>query len=224
MMKKDNTTYYQPPQVSIISPKIFVGAGLFTLAVFLLLPFSDFIMRTKKSYLLREAKTVVVTKTAPKPPPMTKERKKKMLNPRLTSAARKLPPLQIAADLALNVEPGFGDFSLAFNLNPTLGEEGLIFELDEVDTPPQILVQMHPLYPMAAKLKGIEGMVVLFFTVQADGAVDSVEVSSATPEYIFNEAAKSAVRRWRFKPGVKNGEPVATRVSVPLRFELEKRR
>ena len=201
-----------------------VVAGLFTLAIFLLLPFSDYLMRSKKSYLLRDTRTVEMTKPAPEPPPIYRKRKQTTAKPRLTSAGSKLPPLKIAAGLALEINPGFGDFSLAFSLNPTLGEEGLIFQLNEVDTPPQPMVQMQPLYPMMAKSKGIEGVVVLLITVQADGTVDSVEVSSATPEYIFNEAAKNAVKRWRFKPGIKNGDPVATRVSAPLRFQLEKRR
>jgi periplasmic protein TonB len=224
-MKINNNTYYQPPAAPILSAKVFVAAGLFTLAIFLLLPFSDFLMRSRKRYLLRDANTVAVTKPAPQPPPIYRTRKRKSRTmPQLTSAERKLPPRRIAAGLALEITPGFGDFSLAFNLNPTSGEEGLIFQLNEVDTPPQPLVQMHPLYPMAAKAKGIEGVVVLLFTVQVDGTVDSVEVSSSTPEYIFDAAAKNAVGRWHFKPGIKNGEPVATRVSVPLRFELEKRR
>ena len=223
-MKKNNYTCYQPPAASIFSARVSVVAGLFTLAIFLLLPFSDYLMRSGKSYLLRDISTAKVTKTAPEPPPIYRTRKNKTVTPRLNSAARKLPPLQIAAGLALEVNPGYGDFSLAFNLSPTSGEEGLIFQLNEVDTPPQPIVQTQPLYPMTAKSKGIEGVVMLLFTVQVDGTVESVEVSSAKPEYIFDEAAKNAVRRWRFKPGIKNGDPVATRVSVPLRFELEKRR
>lgn len=223
-MKNTNTTYYQPPNASIVSPKIFVVAGLFTLAIFLLLPFSDYLMRPQNSYLLRDATTIEVLKPAPEPPLMQEKREKRISKPRLSSTARTVAPMQITAGLALDIDPGFGDFSLSFNLNPNLGEERLIFELNEVDTSPQPLVQMQPFYPMAAKSKGIEGLVVLLFTVRIDGTIDSLEVSSAKPKGVFEDAAKNAVRRWRFKPGIKNGEPVATRVSVPLRFELERRK
>lgn len=223
-MNKYTGHYYQPERFPLFSFRVFLLAGFLTLCIFLLLPFSELLVRTDHKYLIRDIKTIEVAKSAPVPPRIREIKKSKATKPRLTTVARELPPLEIAAGLALEVDPGFGDFSLAFNLTPVLEEGSLVFELDEVDTPPQPLVQIPPIYPISAKLAGVEGTVLLHFTVQIDGTVDSVEVISARPEHVFDEAAKSAVSKWRFKPGIKNGKPVATRVSIPLRFELEKRR
>ena len=53
---------------------------------------------------------------------------------------------------------------------------------------------------------------------EIDGEVKDVKVVRSIPE--LDEAAMAAVRRWRFKPGTKNGVPVATWVAIPVRFSI----
>ncbi|MFL6578651.1 MAG: energy transducer TonB, partial [Povalibacter sp.] len=66
--------------------------------------------------------------------------------------------------------------------------------------------------------KGIEGWVELAFTVSLSGSVDDIEVRNSSPAEVFDEAAKRAVRQWRFEPVVRNGQIVQQRAMVRLRF------
>jgi len=54
--------------------------------------------------------------------------------------------------------------------------------------------------------------------VNADGTVGSATVVSS-PNPILNDAAVRALRKWRFSPGVKNGQSVAVRIFVELSIE-----
>lgn len=77
---------------------------------------------------------------------------------------------------------------------------------------------VSPVYPDSARKRGIEGWVELAFTVQTNGTVDEVEVRNASPADVFDDAAIRAVRQWRFEPVVRNGERVAQRAMVRLKF------
>ena len=77
---------------------------------------------------------------------------------------------------------------------------------------------VNPVYPEAARKRGVEGWVELAFTVQPNGSVDDVEVRNASPAEIFDEAAVRAIRQWRFEPVTRNGEKVSQRALVRLRF------
>jgi TonB family protein len=55
------------------------------------------------------------------------------------------------------------------------------------------------------------------FVLSESGRVEDLRIeSSSRPE--FEPPALEAVRRWRFKPGEKNGEPVRTYMRLPIRF------
>ena len=50
------------------------------------------------------------------------------------------------------------------------------------------------------------------------GSVEDVEVRNSSPVDVFDDAAKRAVRQWRFEPVVRNGQIVQQRAMVRLRF------
>ncbi len=77
---------------------------------------------------------------------------------------------------------------------------------------------VQPVYPESARKRGIEGWVELAFTVMPNGSVDDVEVRNASPADVFDDAAVRAIRGWRFEPVERNGERVAQRAMVRLRF------
>ena len=201
-----------------------------TLALFLLLPFSEMVSTGEESRSDLSVRRVDTTTLFQPPPPpkqsplrQPKPAKSKLSKPKLTQTPRQLAPLQMA--LGLDLGDAGGDFSLDWSptpeSQPQLNAEDMVFELSEVDQPPRPLVKVPPFYPLSARAKGIEGKVELVFVVQADGAVSDVEVTDAFSGRIFVEAALRAVKQWRFKPGTKDGEPVATRVRLPLCFKLE---
>lgn len=97
-----------------------------------------------------------------------------------------------------------------------------VFGLDEVDQAPSVLRSVQPEYPYSAKRKGQTGVVEVKALVGADGNVQSVSVVKADPKGVFEDAVLVAVRKWKFKPGVKDGQNVPTWVVFPVRFELNK--
>lgn len=96
------------------------------------------------------------------------------------------------------------------------------FSLSEVDAHPRVVHKVPPSYPFRAKRRGVEGTVEVRFLVDKKGRVSQVSLIQAEPEGVFEESALKAVRKWRFEPGKKDGQPVATWVQVPIRFELSK--
>jgi len=80
----------------------------------------------------------------------------------------------------------------------------------------------EPTYPAEARRDGTEGWVRLQFTVTERGQVRDIVIVGAEPSGVFEGAAAEALQRWRFRPPVApDGQPVALRSSVVLRFELE---
>lgn len=77
---------------------------------------------------------------------------------------------------------------------------------------------INPVYPESARKRGVEGWVELAFTVTPKGNVEDVEVRNASPAEVFDDAATRAVRQWRFEPVERNGEKVAQRAMVRLKF------
>jgi len=79
-----------------------------------------------------------------------------------------------------------------------------------------------PPYPLLARRLGKEGVVVLEVLVAADGHAAEVRVVRSSGYVPLDESALTTVRdRWRFVPARRGGEPVESRVTVPIRFRLE---
>lgn len=83
------------------------------------------------------------------------------------------------------------------------------------------IVRVAPIYPSRALSRGIEGYVDLEFTVTTAGTVkDPVVIYSSSS--LFNRAAMRAVLKFKYKPRVVDGQPVAVPgVKTRIRFELE---
>jgi protein TonB len=86
-------------------------------------------------------------------------------------------------------------------------------------------VRVDPDYPPRARQQGIEGWVVVEFTISPAGTVKDPRVLEAQPPSVFEQAALNAIRRWRYNPRVENGVAVAREgAQVRLRFELPRGR
>lgn len=68
------------------------------------------------------------------------------------------------------------------------------------------IVKVAPVYPRRAQTRGIEGWVLLKFTVTETGSVINPQVVDAEPAGIFDKAAMRAVERFKYKPRVINGQ------------------
>jgi periplasmic protein TonB len=98
----------------------------------------------------------------------------------------------------------------------TLGRDGFFSDGEYMP-----IVQVAPQYPRRAAERGLEGFVLLEFTVTRQGTVrDPVVVESTSS--IFDRAAIDAVMRFRYRPRVIDGEPVEVPgVRFRITFELE---
>lgn len=70
------------------------------------------------------------------------------------------------------------------------------------------IVKVQPVYPRRALSRGIEGYVIVEFTVTKTGAVRDPLVIEADPQNVFNKAATKAALKFKYKPRVIDGEPV----------------
>jgi iron complex outermembrane recepter protein len=85
--------------------------------------------------------------------------------------------------------------------------------------PPRVLAETPAEYPPSELAAKHEATVILLVTLGRDGAVTDVEIAESAGQ-AFDDAAVFAVKRWRFSPAVRAGEPVASRIRVPVRFDL----
>jgi TonB family protein len=84
---------------------------------------------------------------------------------------------------------------------------------------PEIIRRATPRYPPAARRAGAEGTVVLRAIVRQDGRVDEVEILRDLP-FGLGEAARDAVRDWRFSPATYQGQPIDVYYTVTVHFRM----
>jgi len=70
------------------------------------------------------------------------------------------------------------------------------------------VVKVQPIYPRRALTRGIEGYVIVEFTVTAQGSTTDVRVVESKPPGIFDRAAVRAAARFKYKPRVVDGQPL----------------
>ena len=85
---------------------------------------------------------------------------------------------------------------------------------------PNYKINPKPRYPMLARRKGYEGTILLRVFVVESGGVGEVELEKSSGYEILDESALKAVKEWVFIPGKKNGEPISSWVTVPIKFQL----
>jgi TonB family protein len=78
-----------------------------------------------------------------------------------------------------------------------------------------------PEFPFAARQRAMSGWVDVQFTVETDGSVGDVAVVTAEPAGVFDQPATEAVRKWRYRPILRDGQPINQRARVRVRFALQ---
>ncbi len=78
--------------------------------------------------------------------------------------------------------------------------------------------KVTPQYPPAAKQQRVQGTVVLKAVIGKDGRVENIQPEQGSPLLIA--AAVNAVKQWRYKPYVLNGNPVNVETTVTVNFRM----
>lgn len=78
-----------------------------------------------------------------------------------------------------------------------------------------------PRYPVESRRKREQGTVVLAVTLGLDGSVAAVAIARTSGFGRLDKAALDAVRRWRWSPTVRGGEPIPVTGTVDIPFVLQ---
>ena len=79
-----------------------------------------------------------------------------------------------------------------------------------------------PVYPREAMLDGIEGTVLLKVLVDVDGKPLSVEIERSSGNRRLDDAARRQVlRKWMFRPAIRDGQAIQVYGMVPVSFSLQ---
>jgi TonB family protein len=115
-----------------------------------------------------------------------------------------------------NLTSSTGSWSIRFaELNATgHGESDL--------SAPEAIKKVDPAYPQDLVHDRVEGTVVLYAVIRADGSVGDVRVLEGFDERL-NENARKALAQWRFRPGTKEGTPVDVEAVVRVPFKVPRK-
>ena len=86
--------------------------------------------------------------------------------------------------------------------------------------PADVISRPQPIYPNAARLAHIEGTVVLSAVISRNGGIQHLQVLSGNA--LLVQAAVDAVRQWRFRPYILNGEPIEVETQITVNFTLSR--
>ncbi|HLV86156.1 MAG TPA: TonB family protein [Candidatus Sulfotelmatobacter sp.] len=81
-----------------------------------------------------------------------------------------------------------------------------------------LVKRVQPQYPPLARTAHVQGTVLLKARIDKDGNVESVELIRGHP--LLVAAAIDAVKKWRYKPFLKNGKPISVETEIEVNFRL----
>ena len=201
---------------------IVTGAAGFTLVFFFVLPFIQAISEMPMADMnVFEADTVdlppppTVEEPAPEEEPEPEEEPPELIedNQQLLT----LDQLDIALGGGLSDGWMAGDFAVKIDsIQKTKKEMDELFNLADLDQDPRVIYQPNPVMNAKARQK-TPGTVYVIFIVNKKGRVEKPKVQSSS-DPVFDKLALKAVKQWKFEPGKRKGQPVRTRMRVPVVF------
>jgi periplasmic protein TonB len=184
--------------------------------------------------------TLLIAPPPPPPPPPPPQPVKVVVKPvaRLIQSGKLMQPRAIPkevavfkeADLPPDVINNAGNTGGVFGGIPGQGMVSAVAPPPPKPTAPQrvkqggnvtaasILQQTRPLYPALARQARIQGNVVLHAIIDKDGKVAQLEVISGHP--LLVQSALDAVKQWRYKPTLLNGDPVEVDTTITVTFTM----
>ena len=137
-------------------------------------------------------------------------------SPGETEAPPTMPSTARAAVVGALPPPSLASISPSSSLSEILEPApSLPRQVHEVE-PPQLVHSIPLVYPEFARQRRIRGLVLVKARIAKDGTVAKAEFAGGLP--IFRDSALDAVRRWRYKPAMRDGQPVERQIEIQLDF------
>jgi TonB family protein len=151
--------------------------------------------------------------------PMTVQAERKALPPLSLEVIAGNRHMKLAArDNAINVDLRAG------SVTPTVPAQSgeVVNAADRVQLSEQatqsVSKSVAPDYPLLARQMKVQGAVVLQALISREGAIQELQVLSGPS--ILADAAREAVRQWRFRPYYQNGDAVETQAKITVNFTI----
>jgi len=109
--------------------------------------------------------------------------------------------------------PG-GNYSVVVPPRPVAIKPLVVSHLAEAN----LLHRVQPIYPQIAQLAKIQGPVELRAVISKEGTIEGLTVVGGQP--LLVESAMAAVRQWRYRPYLLNGEPIEVETDITVNFIL----
>ena len=84
----------------------------------------------------------------------------------------------------------------------------------------QVINRPMPVYPLEARNAALEGQVVMYAVITAQGTVESLSIYNSEGLNIFRRPTLDAVNKWTFKPYLVNGQPTTVGTFITVTFKL----
>ena len=130
--------------------------------------------------------------------------------------ARPAPSPEPAGKADHEVERMLKESGVTTTLPEPIDTHALSRDVIPPTTPPTVLSRVEPVYSEKARKAKLQGVVVLSVIVRKDGSIEVLKVVQGLGLGL-DENAITALKRWRFRPGTKDGRPV----DVPLNIEVK---
>ena len=104
---------------------------------------------------------------------------------------------------------------------PEPSRSGITNQPTLVETPSFLSRPTPPHYPRLAQKRGIEGVALYEVWLDEHGRQIKQILLSSSGAQLLDQSALSAIKQWKFSPYTVNGQTMAHRVQIPVRFKLE---
>lgn len=139
------------------------------------------------------------------------------------------PPVMASTGVVGGVPGGVPGGSMGGVIGSVLSATNSVAAVPKMATPQRVRVsagvtqglllrKVNPTYPPLARAARIQGTVILQAQISKDGTIQNLQLISGHP--MLAPAAIEAVKQWRYKPYLLNGEPVEVETQVQVNFTL----
>ena len=208
-------TYTQPTPAQTLS-KASASIAMGAIVTFAAFAFMDYLISSDERAPAEVKPPIVFEIMQDRPDSETKIKTRPLPPPPQPKAQPPRPQTMTPAEVT-GPQIGIGGPEIEFENTPI--NTAFVAQQDTGATP---IVRIDPKYPVDAARDGKEGWVEMAFSIDKAGNVIDATVINAEPKRIFNREALRALKGWKYRPKIENGQAVVqTGLQVVLEFKIQ---